>query len=114
MHTKSFFLRMTATLGVALLAGCQTTPPRPSLAPDLKLLEAAELELPRGCVASGSFVVSFTVGTSGRTDAIRAPNAPTCVQDALTAWIASFRYEPPKTATPASLEWMLVTAQRGS
>lgn len=82
--------------------------------PDLQLLESSELSLPLGCIASGSFVVSFTVATTGRTDAIRAPDAPDCVQDALTAWVASFRYQPPARPTPASMEWMMVTARRGS
>lgn len=97
----------------ALLAGCSSTPER-TPEPDLKLLESSQLVVPRDCLASGSFVVSYTVATTGHTAGIRAPDAPQCVQEALTAWVASFRYEPPVSATPAALEWMMVTANRGT
>jgi len=107
-------LRIAAIGLLSLLAGCQTTPSQPTVLPELKLLESAALELPRDGIASGSFVVAFTVAASGRTEAIRTADAPPCVGDALTAWVASFRYEPPRAATSTSLEWMLVTAKRGS
>jgi hypothetical protein len=107
-------LRATAILAVVSLAACQSTPPRRTVEPDLKLLETSVLVVPKDCFASGSFIVSFTVATTGRTDAIRAPDAPGCVQDALIAWVASFRYEPPARAAPATMEWMMVTGKRGS
>jgi hypothetical protein len=109
-----YTLRVTTLLFAALLTACQSTPPAPAVAPDLELLESSQLRLPAGCEAAGSFIVSFTVATTGRTDAIRAPGAPECVADALTAWVASFRYQPPARPTPASMEWMMVTARRGS
>ena len=101
-------------LAVAVLAACQSSPPRQSTEPELKLLETAALVIPRDCFASGSFIVSFSVTTAGRTSAIRAPDAPGCVQDALTTWVESFRYEPPATVTDAAIEWLMVTAKRGS
>src|SRR5687768_6003424 len=108
-------LRVTPLLAVVLLAACQTTPSQQRAEPELGLLEAAALVIPKDCVVAGSFIVSFTVAAAtGRTDAIRAPDAPSCVQDALTDWVASFRYEPPAKATPVTMEWMLVTAKRGS
>jgi len=107
-------VRVATVLVAISLAACQSTPRAPTIEPGLNLLESSELRLPTGCVASGSFVVAFTVATTGRTDAIRAPEAPGCVQDALTAWVASFRYEPPTRPTPTSMEWMVVTARRGS
>jgi len=106
-------LRVATILIATFLAACQSTPRVPAIR-ELELLESSDLTLPDGCVASGSFVVSFTVATTGRTDAIRAPDAPGCVQDALSAWVASFRYQPPTSPTPASMEWMMVTARRGS
>jgi hypothetical protein len=108
---RTHFISLTA---FALLAGCSRLPSQRAVEPDLKLLESSRLIVPRDCIASGSFVVSYTVATTGHTAAIRAPDAPPCVQDALTAWIASFRYAPPSSATPAALEWMMVTAKRGT
>jgi hypothetical protein len=103
-----------AVLSPILLAACQSTPPiRPPM-PELQLLEASSLQIPRDCIVAGSYVVSFTVTTSGRTDAIRASDAAACVEQALTAWVESFRYAPPARVTPATIEWMMVTAKRGS
>jgi hypothetical protein len=36
------------------------------------------------------------------------------VREALTAWVSSFRYLPPATEVPTGVEWLLVTARRGS
>ena len=109
MHTR--FICLAALI---LVAGCSSLPSQRTVEPDLELLESAQLAVPQDCLASGSFVVSYTVATTGRTDAIRAPEAPQCVQDALMAWVASFRYQPPSRATPAAMEWMMVTAKRGT
>ena len=106
--------RATTLLAVVFVAACQTTPPRPPVETELKLLQTSPLVVPNDCIASGSFVVSYTVATTGRTAAISPPDAPSCIQDALTEWVASFRYDPPAKPTPASMEWMMVTAQRGS
>jgi hypothetical protein len=117
MHTRficSPRARAIALFAVLFIAACQTTPPTRPGEPELKLLQASPLVVPNDCFASGSFVVSYTVATTGRTAAISPPDAPSCIQDALTEWVASFRYEPPAKATPASMEWMMVTAQRGS
>ncbi|HEY8537896.1 MAG TPA: hypothetical protein VIL28_03455 [Steroidobacteraceae bacterium] len=97
-----------------LLYGCQVTPTARPPEPELRLLQSAPLELPAACSASGSFYVAFTVDGAGRTGDIRVSDAPSCVRDALTAWVESFRYAPPGRATPAAIEWMMVTAPRGS
>jgi uncharacterized lipoprotein YajG len=97
---------------LALLAGCQTTPSLVPPEPPLTLLSSAALDIPNDCRATGAYTVTFTVAPSGRTDEIRAISAPTCVEQALTAWVASFRYQPPARATQSKIEWMLVTAQR--
>jgi hypothetical protein len=103
---------------VALLAltGCKTAPTVESELPPppLRLIDSQPLVLAEDCNASGSFIVEFNVLRNGRTDQIRAPAAPACVQQAMTAWVASFRYAPPPTETTGSIEWMLVSARKGS
>jgi hypothetical protein len=110
---RSFGTALYAVPTLVLLAGCQSTPPAPPSS-ELQLLEAAPLALARDCTASGSYIVTFVVGTSGRADAVRTENAPACVEQALSAWVQSFRYTPPQQATPSAIEWMMVTAKRGS
>jgi hypothetical protein len=95
------------------LAGCQTTPTAPP-APSLQLIQSQPLVLAPDCQASGSFFVEFSVLSDGRTGRIQAPEGPTCVQQALTAWVSSFRYSPPGADTPAGVEWMMVTASKGT
>jgi hypothetical protein len=117
---RSFLAVAAATL--ALLSGCQTTPTAkapsaPTLppTPTLQLLEAKPLVVAADCAASGSYFVGFTVQRDGRAAQIAAPAAaPACVQQALAAWVSSFRYAPPPADTPFGIEWMLVTARRGS
>lgn len=105
---------------IAVLSGCQTAPTaKPDIAaPSLRLIDSEPLVLAEGCAANGSFFVEFTVLSNGRTDNIRTPPAPACVQQALTAWVGSFRYSPLAAEMPgsiaSSIEWMLVTARRGS
>lgn len=126
--------RMLAIVGLAavLSSACQGVPPAgpeelkrvPVPPAPLELLEAQPLVLADDCVASGSFRVEFEVLTDGRTGAIKPPPAPECVQRALTAWVGSFRYAPLASAgtapsssaagVPTAIEWMLVTARKGS
>jgi hypothetical protein len=40
--------------------------------------------------------------------------APECVREALTVWVSSFRYLPPAADIPTGVEWLLVSARRGS
>jgi len=40
--------------------------------------------------------------------------APECVRAALTAWVSSFRYLPPSADVPTGVEWLMVSARRGS
>lgn len=100
--------------GAIALTGCQTAPVGSSApqVPDLKLLQAQPLMMAEDCEASGSYFVEFTVLSDGRTGNIQAPSGPACIQQALTAWVSTFRYAPPGQRTPAGLEWMMVTADR--
>ena len=107
----------TCIVGILLicLAGCAAVGPRDDApAPDLQLLDSAPLMLADDCRANGSFVVGFTVDTHGRTTDIAPPDGPACVREALAAWAASFQFAPPAVPTPGSLEWLMVTAPRGS
>lgn len=106
-------LRPLFLIAGGLLTGCQMTPTAPP-EPDLQLLQAAPLELPPTCSASGSFYVAFTVDGAGRTGDIRVSDAPPCIQEALTAWVESFRYQPPGRPVPAAIEWLMVAAPRGT
>ena len=107
---------VVAVLAVlAVLAGCKVTPPAPQPEPPpLQLVASEPLVLAPGCDVTGSLFVEFTVRTDGSTDAFKLPSAPTCVREALTAWVSSFRYLPPSTEVPTGIEWLLVSARRGS
>jgi hypothetical protein len=108
--------RWIAAAVLTLLAGCQVTPPASQApqAPALQLIDSQPLVLAPGCEARGSVFVQFLVRTDGRTDALQMPPTTPCVRDALTAWVGSFRYAPIPAATPSGVEWVLVTARRGS
>lgn len=100
---------------LAALAGCQVTPPTPQPAPpSLQLVASQPLVLAPGCDVSGSLFVEFTVRADGSTGSLKVPAAPECVRDALTTWVSSFRYLPPAADVPTGLEWLLVSARRGS
>ena len=98
----------------AVLAGCQTPRQREMTPSDLQLIGSGALVLPEGCSPMGSIVVDFTVRSDGATENIRPSGAPACAQNALTAWVATFRYLPPGVATKASVEWLLVEGKTGS
>ena len=115
MQTNARFFRIAATVLVAaVLAACQSPAPRATAPPALELIGSAPLNLPQSCSASGTVVVDFTVLENGKTDRIQPAAAPTCVQEALTAWVASFRYAPLANDTRTSVEWLLVEAKKGS
>ena len=96
---------------LAILAGCQVSPPAP---PSLQLVSSEPLVLAPGCDATGSVFVKFMVRMDGSTDSLQLPAAPECVRQALTAWVSSFRYLPPSSDVPTGVEWLLVSARRGS
>jgi hypothetical protein len=114
MRSLSFFYRLGALTGVLALSACQVAPVSTLPESSLRLLDSQAIELPKDCRATGSVVVDFTVLESGQTDDIRPGDAPDCVQQALTAWVASFRYAPIGQRSPATVEWLLVEASRGS
>lgn len=109
-------LRLSLLLSLGILSACQSSRPlQPELpAAPLQLLDSRALELPDSCQPQGSVVVDFVVLESGQTDEIRPAAAPECVQQALTAWVATFRYSPMGAKSPATVEWLLVEAKKGS
>jgi hypothetical protein len=109
MRTRAF-----AVAALTLLAGCQLTPPGPVAPPSLQLMESQPLVLAPGCEASGSVMIEVIVRMDGSTDALKLSPAPECVREALTAWVSSFRYLPPAADIPTGVEWLLVSARRGS
>lgn len=117
-HPSPEHVLRIASLAVlaSLVAGCQSQAPlrAPSEAPPLQLIESSSLSLPDACQATGSFVIAYTVREDGKTANIDLPPAPPCLQRALTAWVTSFRYSPQSTPVPATLEWLLVEAKKGS
>jgi len=107
--------RSLLVAALAILAGCQVSPPAPRPAPpSLQLVSSEPLVLAPGCDATGSVFVRFTVRMDGSTDSLQLPAAPECVREALTAWVSSFRYLPPSSDVPTGVEWLLVSARRGS
>ena len=106
--------RSLALLALTLLAGCQLTPPATVAPPSLQLMESQPLVLAPGCDASVSVRVEFIVRIDGSTDAVKLSSAPECVREALTAWVSSFRYLPPAADIPTAVEWLMVSARRGS
>ncbi len=114
MHSRSSFCRLAAVASFLALSACQVAPVSTLPESSLRLLHSQAIELPKDCRATGSVVVDFTVLESGQTDDIRAGDAPECLQQALTAWVASFRYAPIGQRSPATVEWLLVEASKGS
>jgi hypothetical protein len=107
--------RSLLVVALALVAGCQVSPPAPRPAPpSLQLVSSEPLVLAPGCDVTGSVFVKFTVRMDGSTDSLALPAAPACVREALTAWVSSFRYLPPSADVPTGVEWLLVSARRGS
>ncbi|WP_129647458.1 energy transducer TonB [Peristeroidobacter agariperforans] len=100
--------------GAIALSGCQTAPSKGSSKGTIRILQSEPLKVPDNCEASGSYFVEFTVMSDGSTDDIKASSGPACIQEALAAWVSSFRYEAPGQEIPSGVEWMMVTAQKGS
>jgi hypothetical protein len=100
-------------VGAIALSGCQTAPSRGSSKGSIRIIQSEPLKVPDNCEASGSHFVEFTVKSDGRTDDIKANSGPACLQEALAAWVSSFRYEAPGQEIASGVEWMMVTGQKG-
>jgi len=106
---------LVALLGLSLLSGCVAPALAPAPpAPELQLLGAAELTIPRGCEAMSGAVyrTHFNVQRDGRVSDAASESADDCVQQALRTWVTTFNYAPLHEATPVAFDWMIVTAAR--
>jgi hypothetical protein len=110
-----------ALVAAALLAvtGCTSVTPResaPAPAPDLQLLSAGALALPQDCEPRRGtmYRTSFVVEPGGGVSTVTSDSGDGCVERALRAWVASFRYAAPERTVPTVIDWMYVTASRGT
>ena len=113
---RTRYLRpLVALLGLSLVSGCVAPIPAPAPpVPELQLLGAAELAIPRGCEATAGAVyrTHFNVQPDGRVSDAASESGDGCVQRALRTWVTTFNYAPLHEATPVAFDWMLVTAAR--
>lgn len=110
-------LASVACLGMVLLAGCAAvlgtqSPPEP----ELQLQSADVLALPGNCEPTDGKVyrTGYVVQPDGRVVGATPESGAGCVQDALLRWVESFQYRPLAGPVPATLDWMAVTARRGT
>ena len=100
------------------LAGCAPlTRDRAAPSPPLELISAASFDLPTGCepVEGQVYRTNYLVHPDGSvTQAASGSGGDGCVEQALRAWVSSFRYGPVAVAMPAVIDWIAVTASRGS
>jgi hypothetical protein len=106
-------------VGAILLTACATDPHKSTSvapAPAPQLLSTGTLQLPAGCEPAHGAVyrTSFVVQPDGRVNDAASDSGDGCVQAALRAWVATFVYRADGVAMPIALDWMEVTASRGS
>jgi hypothetical protein len=117
-HPRTGKLRLLVTLlGLWLVSACVgpvVAPPPP--APELQLLGADELAMPRGCEATPGAVyrTHFKVRPDGRVSDAVSESGDGCVQQALRTWVTTFSYAPLRETTPVAFDWMVVTAARNN
>ncbi len=117
-HPRTGNLRLLVTmLGLWLVSACvgPAVAPAPP-APELQLLGAAELAMPRGCEATPGAVyrTHFNVQPDGRVSDAASESGDGCVQQALRTWVTTFSYAPLRETTPVAFDWMIVTAARNN
>jgi len=100
---------------VLLVAGCASGPARLP-PPALELLNAGTLVLPRDCEPGRGVVyrTAFVVQPDGRVTRAASESGGGCVQQALQEWVGTFEYRPVPEPTPAVVDWIGVSATRGS
>ena len=106
-----------ACLGMVLFTGCAGAPgTRPLPEPELQLLSAGVLSLPDDCEPTDGKVyrTRYVVQADGRVAGATPESGAGCVQDALLRWVETFQYRPLAGPIPATLDWLAVTARRGS
>jgi hypothetical protein len=115
--TQTLRSSLTLLALAGLLAACAAPPARgPVPPPDVELLGAGPVELPRDCQPQPDAVyrTSFVVEADGRPSRIVSESGEGCVQEALRRWVSTFEYRPVAESTPSTVDWMGVAAKRGS
>ena len=117
-HPRTGNLRLLVTMpGLWLVSACvgPGVAPAPP-APELQLLGAAELAMPRGCEATpgAMYRTHFNVQPDGRVSDAASESGDGCVQQALRTWVTTFSYAPLRETTPVAFDWMIVTATRSN
>ena len=84
-------------------------------APDLQLIESGSLSLPADCEprAGEVYRAEFEVGPDGHVQNVRTNGTANCAQQALAAWVSTFRYNSRQSSVETVVDWMLVEARRG-
>ena len=117
-HPRTGNLRLLVTLpGLWLVSACVGTVVAPAPpAPDLQLLGADGLAMPRGCEATpgAMYRTHFNVQPDGRVSDATSESGDGCVQEALRTWVTTFSYAPLRETTPVAFDWMIVTATRSN
>ena len=106
-----------AGLVIALLAGCAAVPGKqPPPEPELQLLSADAFALANDCEPTDGKVyrTRYVVQPDGRVAGATPESGTGCVQDALLRWVETFQYRPLAGPVPATVDWMAVTARRGT
>jgi hypothetical protein len=115
-HPRTGNLRLLVTLqGLWLVSACVETVVAPAPpAPELQLLGADGLAMPRGCEATPGAVyrTHFNVQPDGRVSDAASESGDGCVQQALRTWVTTFSYAPLRETIPVAFDWMVVTAAR--
>lgn len=117
-HPRTWDLRLLVAMpGLWLVSACvgPGVAPAPP-APELQLLGAAELAMPRGCEATpgAMYRTHFNVQPDGRVSDATSESGDGCVQEALRTWVTTFSYAPLRETTPVAFDWMIVTATRSN
>ncbi len=105
-----------ACSGLVLLAGCASVPSTKPPESELQLQSADVLALPSNCEPTDGKVyrTRYVVQSDGHVAGATPESGTGCVQDALLRWVETFQYRPLAGPVPATLDWMAVTAQRGT
>ena len=104
-----------ALAALVALGGCATVTRAPAPPPfPLELVDSAAFELPAGCEPAKGTVyrTGYVVQPDGRVTDTRTESGDGCVEHALRAWVASFRYRPVSSPLPVVIDWIAVTAAR--
>src|SRR5688572_12108649 len=77
-------------------------------APDLQLIESGSLSLPADCEprAGEVYRAEFEVGPDGHVQNVRTNGTANCAQQALAAWVSTFRYNSRQSSVETVVDWM--------